>query len=611
MRHGASLVAAMEGISRPAFRVASELSKNSRAGLTIRFLSKKLELPPEEIEYIIDVHPRLFFIDLTKAKLVAEGHSAVKRITDGLENHGDVPSLFRRIKALNPHEFRRFEERIGVDRPGPKKAAAEETVARHYRHPDSVVEYVATRGFSPVARELFDIVWQSKVGVMPVHKIRSAHDGSEYEVEQGLWELFQGFALFEMFRFDAEDRLLRVAGLLSEVRQWRETSSAEKARKITLKAHRGKTDHVESRALDFSERICRLVAAIAAKPARLRGNGDLFREDRQRLSNICAEEAEPSLNTCLWVAQGVGWLARVDNELRAGELEPLIELDRVRRHGVLFDWFVSSGNEAASRSILTELLDEMKPGAWYPTLDFVRYAMQASAEHERPVLKSAGGHWQYISPSATSSAQRGLARSLEEAFLWLGVVDRAEHDGDTLFTVTELGRALLTGTRSKELGAPYPDRDTEIVVQPNFDIVVPSLDMDPLLTVPLEQFAVRASTGQATVYHVSKESFTQAVQEGHDAEAFVEFLLSHNRGGSLPANVMTTLDDWRGGMKRVRLRTLHVLESDDPLILADLLHRRRFKKHLHVPDPHKVATYSKITKADLTKALEKDGFIVE
>ena len=27
--------------------------------------------------------------------------------------------------------------------------------------------------------------------------------------------------------------------------------------------------------------------------------------------------------------------------------------------------------------------------------------------------------------------------------------------------------------------------------------------------------------------------------------------------------------------KRVRLRTLHILESDDPLVMADLLHRRR------------------------------------
>ena len=70
-------------------------------------------------------------------------------------------------------------------------------------------------------------------------------------------------------------------------------------------------------------------------------------------------------------------------------------------------------------------------------------------------------------------------------------------------------------------------------------------------------------------------------------------------------------DDWRGGMKRVRLRTVQVLESDDPLVLADLLHRRRFRKYLQEIDPHKVVLYSKIAKPDLTKTLEKDGFVVE
>jgi hypothetical protein len=73
---------------------------------------------------------------------------------------------------------------------------------------------------------------------------------------------------------------------------------------------------------------------------------------------------------------------------------------------------------------------------------------------------------------------------------------------------------------------------------------------------------------------------------------------------------MTTLDDWRGGMKRVRLRTLHILESDDPLVMADLLHRRRFNKHFESVDPRKVVAFKKITKVELAKELEKEGFVV-
>ncbi len=610
MRHGASLIAALEGLSRPAFRIAKELTLNSRSGLTVRFLSKKLEVPEEEIEYIIDVNHRIFFTDITKVKLVAEGPAVVKRISDGLENRGDVPSLANLVKGLGPHEFRRLEEQIGIEKPGGKKAAAEELVARCYEHPDSIVEYVASRGFSTAAREVFDIVWQSKSGLLPAAAIRSAAGKSDYAVEQALLELFQGFVLFEMFRFDSEDRLVRVAGVLTELRQWRDASRANGTGRHALKPAKSKPTSTDSRGLDLSDRICRLVAAIAARPARMRGDGELFREDRRRLQELCPEESEPSLQTCLWLAQGVGWLARVDNELRAGELEALIALDRVGRHRVLFDWLMSQSSEAASRRRMAALIDEIKPDSWYAVTDFVEYAQRQSLDGEQPILKCAGGHWIYAGATGSNS-ERGMARSLEESVLWLGLVDRADDGGTGLFRLSPLGRAFIGGADDPHLHTQFPERRGEIIVQPNFDIVVPSQDMDPLLTVPLDQFAVRGSTGLATVYSLSKDSFTKAVQEGHDGDAFVKFLLDHNRGGSLPANVLQTLDDWRGGMKRVRLRTLHVLESDDPLVMADLLHRRRFAKHFENLDPRKIVAVARISKADLAKELEKEGFVVD
>lgn len=611
MRHGASLLVSLEGMSRAAFRIARELTNNSRSGLTVRFLSKKLEMAEEEIEYLLDVNHRLLFTDLTKIKIAQEGFTVVKRIAEGLENRGDVPSLFQLVKSLGPHDFRRLEEQIGIDQPVTKKLAAETLLERYYKHPDSVVAYVATRGFSQAAREVFDLIWQSKTGVTPVSKLRVAHGGSEFEAEQALYELVQGFAAFEMFRFDAEDRLVRVCGLLSEIRQHRESDSKRRAQKVRLKCAKSAPAIEYAKGLDFSDDICRLVAALAARPARLRGDGDLFREDNRRLADIVPEEAEPSLGACLWAARGVGWLAQVDGTLRAGELEALIAMDRIDRHRILFDWMMNQGDTAYARKLLHDFLDDIKTGAWYATLPFIRYVLERAAESEQPVLRQAGGHWQYMSPSASAQSEARLARALEEGFFWLGVVDRGRDGDESYFRVTDLGAALLSGEIPGALRKAFPKRRCEFVVQPNFDIVVPSEDVDPLLTVPLDQFAERTSTGQATVYHVSKETFTQAVQEGHDGDAFVHFLITHNRNDELPLNVNTTLEDWRGGMKRVRLRTLHVIESDDSLVIADLLHRRRFKKHLRPVDPRKHILYENIAKGDLAKALEKDGFIVE
>ncbi len=611
MRHGASFISAMEGISRPAFLIARELSVNSRSGLTVRFLSKKLELPEEEVEYLVDINHKLFFFDLTKVKLVAEGFNAVKRIGDGLENLGDIASLYRLIKALDAHDFRRLEEQIGIGQPGGKKGAAEALVEQCYCHPDSVVEYVASRGFSERARELFDLIWQSPEGIMPVSALRAAHGGSEYEIEQALWQLFRGFVSFEMFRFDQEDRLVRAAGLLAEVRQWRDSQRGSKAQRSSVKSVKATPGNVASRGLDLSERVCRLVAAIAAHPVRLRGDGDLFREDYRRLCDICPEDVDPPLATCLWIAQGVGWLARVDNELRAAELKELVGMTPLARHRILSEWLLSAAGENTPRAMLAALFEEAIPGAWYPIVPFVQHAMRLSAEHERPVLRQSGAHCHYVSPSTAPNADRILVRALEETLLWLGVVDRGEEDGDGVFRLTELGTCLLQGKESKALETRFAPRGAQFIVQPNFDIVVPSQDTDPLLTVPLDQFAERKSTGQATLYTLSKESFTRGIQEGHDGDAFVNFLLRHNRGDSLPSNVMTTLDDWRGGVKRVQLKTVQVLEADDPLVIADLLHRRGFKKCLQGIDPRLVVLVNKISKAELAKELEKEGFVVE
>src|SRR5690606_7677517 len=164
----------------------------------------------------------------------------------------------------------------------------------------------------------------------------------------------------------------------------------------------------------------------------------------------------------------------------------------------------AGGSEAESRRILAAILDDLKPGAWYEVEPFLRYALRRRVEDERPVLRNAGG-WHYVSPSAVPGAERNLARSLEETLLWLGVVERTENGAASLFRLSDFGRAFLMGRIDNGVASRYRPKSARFVVQPNFDIVVPTQDTDPLLTVPLDQFAERRSTGVATVYTLTKE----------------------------------------------------------------------------------------------------------
>ncbi|HNY86979.1 MAG TPA: helicase-associated domain-containing protein [Candidatus Hydrogenedentes bacterium] len=612
MRHGASLLASLEGMSRTAYNMAVELSNNSRSGLTTRFLAKKLEVPAEEIEYLLDVNHRLFFTDLTKIKLVPEGYGAVRRIREGLNNHGDIPSLCSRVKALGTFEFQMLEERLGSENPLTKKAATDILLEKCYQHPDSLLDYVATELFSETAREVFDILWQSKNGVLPVSQIHALHGGNEYAVEQALLELIQGFACAEMFRFDAEDRLVRAAGLLSEVRQHLQSTGRRQRDKNRLRPLRTEVDSPESRGLSLSDTLSRLVAAIAAQPARVRSDGELFREDLRRLAPLCGEDEEPSLSTCLWLATtGLKWLTHVDQDLVVRDIGELLSQGRLERHRTVCDQTIRFMDCAAQAATLSELLSEMEDNAWYNAMDLVEHAFRRDMQTARPVLKLVNGAYEYVDPATSARSESKLARALEELFFWLGLVERGLSEGNSAVRVTPLGRAILLNTPLDRLEKAHPNPASEIVVQPNFDIMVPIQDMDPLLTVPLEQFAKQVSSGQVSVYRVSRESYLQAVQNGHNPATFTDFLVRHNRGGALPENVRTTLEDWRGGIKKVRLRTFHVIEADDPMTLLDLAHRRRVAPNIEQVDPHRVVQFKGLSKKELARLLEKEGFVVE
>ena len=424
MRHAATLVAALEGIPRPAFQIARELAANSRSGLTIRFLAKKLEQPEEEIEYLVDVHHKMFFHDITKIKLVGEGGNAVKRIQEGLESRGDVPALQRLVKALPPHEYRLLEEALDIDKPGPKKYTAEQLVERCYSTPDAVVDYVAQGDFSDLAKEMFDIIWQSKDGLISIEDIRRKLKGSEFKVEEALTELTNGCVAFEMFRFDDSDKLVRVIGLLKELRTFRANAGSKNKKVTKLKAKKGTPEFVRSYRFSITDKVCRLVASIAAKPARLRGDGELFREDRRRLEEIVGDEEEPDLQAALWYGELAGWLARVDNELRATELDPLVESDRAERHRTLFNAVTASGSAAKAKQLLAGCEDAMKMGQWYLAKDVVAYAVSARPGDAEPVLQYQGGSWAYTQPGAGGTGQKAIAGELDEAFVWFGIVDR-------------------------------------------------------------------------------------------------------------------------------------------------------------------------------------------
>jgi len=54
-----------------------------------------------------------------------------------------------------------------------------------------------------------------------------------------------------------------------------------------------------------------------------------------------------------------------------------------------------------------------------------------------------------------------------------------------------------------------------------------------------------------------------------------------------------------------------VIEADDPMTLLDLAHRRRVAPNIEQVDPHRVVQFKGLSKKELARLLEKEGFVVE
>ena len=137
-------------------------------------------------------------------------------------------------------------------------------------------------------------------------------------------------------------------------------------------------------------------------------------------------------------------------------------------------------------------------------------------------------------------------------------------------TLTQVGRALLTGDVSTAIGSAIPAETTSILIQDDHTIVVPGF-LSPQHTDIMRRIATVESPGMATVYRISEESIRHALDTGLTATDIHNFLhdLSHIE---VPQSLSYLIDDAarRHGALRVA-PALSVVHSDDPALIRSVL----------------------------------------
>ncbi len=613
MRYSYSLLSAFEGMDQTSFNMALELSANSRGGLTSKYIATKLETSEETVNYIYKLYPKLFFFDLNRIKVVPEVLVVIRRVQDNLNSLGDINFIYKSLQNFSNSERRELEQKLKINRVMGWTSLGNEIIEKLYKTPDCILEYVAGYPFSDLAKEIFDFLWQSKTGIIPINQIRQKFSNyNNSEIEEALEELLSQFVLFELFRFNGQNRLNRFISILSEIRYYKEQKKEIKEiLKQPLTPVNIKINRVESCGISLAERISKLLASIAVCPLHINSSGQITRADEQRISRDDPEDAYPPVETLVWLLEKAGLLAQVDNTLRVVNLEELSNMPLPERVKKIYETTIQEETNTSLSATLNEL-QTLKPYTWYPLNAFAKrvYARHCELSHYE-LRHTQDNFWKYVPPEG-ECGEKDTIQFIDNTFFWFGITEFGLSKKEKFFRISEMGEYLLFSSEpSKKLLEKY-NKKVELIVQPNFEIIVPIDRIDPLQFIWIELFAQKKSSGgSVSIYSITKESFLKGLQCGADPNQFIQYLVQNARKQQIPDIVITTMEDWLHTVKRVKVRPVILIEAKDSVIIADLMHRKKLSEILHPTSPHHSVYARGVLLSEIKTLLEKEGFVVE
>lgn len=145
----------------------------------------------------------------------------------------------------------------------------------------------------------------------------------------------------------------------------------------------------------------------------------------------------------------------------------------------------------------------------------------------------------------------------------------------SLFRITELGAYLLgiTDTYS-EKQQEFSKEEKGFIVQPNFDIIIPNGKNRMQHELFFDRFMNKTTNDtEVSVYKLDFKSILKAVNIG----LLIREIYSYCETFSdipIPDNIKAAFEEWDYQSKRIKIRTVSIVESDDPILLEEIKNYR-------------------------------------
>ena len=200
---------------------------------------------------------------------------------------------------------------------------------------------------------------------------------------------------------------------------------------------------------------------------------------------------------------------------------------------------------------------------------------QIRDDHYKQYYESA--NWSYFEHSAISVVLTEYLAVLGAVDVLVEKVSHSDYDQyyayeAVYFRVTDLGSYLFG------IVDAYADKDTlaggvgdtGFIVQPNFDVIIPKGPDRMRHELFFERFAEKSvGDHEVSVYRLDFKGMVRALNIG----LYVREISSYCKAFSslpVPDNVKAGFSEWEAQSSRIRMRSVTVIESDDPLLLEEV-----------------------------------------
>ncbi|HOJ11240.1 MAG TPA: helicase-associated domain-containing protein [Clostridiales bacterium] len=137
------------------------------------------------------------------------------------------------------------------------------------------------------------------------------------------------------------------------------------------------------------------------------------------------------------------------------------------------------------------------------------------------------------------------------------------------FKLTPMGAYILGVNEGYISDKEIDSAGFGLIVQPNYEILIPEGSMKDLHVIFFDRFAEKISEDKVNIYKLSFKSIITALDNGIGVGEIIEYIKKYCQH-DIPENVLITLNEWEQESKRIRIRTVTIVEADSKYLIEEL-----------------------------------------